>query len=381
MVELTSKRYAVDTYEEGIELFHEKGWTDGLPVTLPTPAKVAAFLEHAGLAPDEVVGRIPDRNREITAEKVAINAVMAGCCQEYMPVVLAGVKAITDPRFEFNHLASLGSPAPIIIVSGPIVDELKMSHGTWLLGPGSRVNTAIGRALGLLLWNGTDLRPTGIQRGTYGNPMRWTGCIAEDPSPSAWPTLREQFGFAKTDSTVTAYSNHGYTQMLLTRPHPEDTLSSLADALATGGGSFFRGAYIFLLGPSIIERFTDAGWTWEAAREWLFDHTGRSLADIKRRGLLETSKALQLWRTDPEANTGDPILDNIAAGKITPEDEDTFIRLFRSNGEQFDDLLWPLKLYPRINDVYVLRAGGDVAYAGIVMAEYGVSTNPVTVKI
>ncbi len=382
MAALSSARWPVETYEQGVELFYEKGWTDGLPVVLPTSENVQAFLEHVQLEPTEVVGRIPERNRELTAEKVAVNAVMAGCKKEYFPVVLAAVKAVTSPKFEFNHLASMGSPTPILIVSGPIVRELGFNSEGWVLGPGSRVNASIGRALSLVLWNCAELRPSGILRGTYGNPLRWvSGCIAEDAESSGEVSLREYLGFQAADSTVTVHSNVGaFTQVWTMKPDIQDTLRALADALVAGSGNFNRGVYVVMVAPSIVRRFAQAGWALRDVREWLLTNCGRSLAQLKERGFPPAGDAHGLWGSDPHADSGDSVRDSIAAGAIAEGDEERFVHLFASNAE-LDKLVWSDSQLTRESDVYLVTAGADVSYGCVVLPEYDVSTTPVTVKI
>src|SRR5579862_1655451 len=138
---------------EAIDYLYREGMTDGLPVIPPSEERVARFLDFAGLAPDRVIGRIPARSRILTAEKLAINAVMAGCLPEYMPVLVAAVEALSDEAFHFNHLAALGSPWPLVIVSGPIVKQIGMHYGMGVFGSGNRANATIGRAISLLLWN------------------------------------------------------------------------------------------------------------------------------------------------------------------------------------------------------------------------------------
>lgn len=382
MTTLSSTTWSVDTYEQGIELFFDKGWTDGLPIVLPTPDKVHAFLDYVQLRGDDIVGRIPERNRHLTAEKVAINAVMAGCKKEYFPVVLAAVRAVTDPKFQFNHLASMGSPTPMLVVSGPLVQKLGLNSAGWLLGPGARANASIGRALSLVLWNCAELRPSGVLRGTYGNPLRWvSGCIADDAESSAEVTLREYLGFGATDSTVTVHSNVGsFTQVWTMKPGIRETLLAISDALVAGSGNFNRGVYIIMIAPSIVRRFAQEGWTLSNVRAWLLDNSGRSLADLKRRGFPPAGQAHELWASDPDAATGDAFRDSIARGTVHDDDHDRFIRLFAANGE-LDQLLWSESQLTRETDIYLVTAGADVSYGCVILPEYDVSTAPVTVKI
>jgi hypothetical protein len=134
---LTSKPLEFEDAFEAVEYFYAQGWTDGLPVVPPTEGRITAFLARSGRAPDEVVGRNAVRRRTITAEKVAINAVMAGCLPEHAPVVLAAVEAMTaGPFYLHGPAASLAGSAILCIVNGPVVRELGFNSGSSVFGPG-----------------------------------------------------------------------------------------------------------------------------------------------------------------------------------------------------------------------------------------------------
>lgn len=131
---LTARKHEFDSYEELLDHFYQQRWTDGHPIVPPTGLLVQKFLDYAGVEPDTVIAEFPDRNRRVVAEGVAINAVMAGCKPEYLPVLFAGVKAMAHPDFVFNHIACLQSTFPHFIISGPIVKDLNINHGIWLWG-------------------------------------------------------------------------------------------------------------------------------------------------------------------------------------------------------------------------------------------------------
>ena len=156
---LIAKQLDAEDVYAAIELYCERGWTDGLPVVPPTEKRVRAFLDAAGLEADRVLGEIPERDRVITAELLAINAAMAGCLPAYMPVLVAATEAITDPAYKFNHMASLGSPWPMFIVNGPVSRELRFNSGLYLFGPTTRANATCARAMSLLLWNCAEAKP------------------------------------------------------------------------------------------------------------------------------------------------------------------------------------------------------------------------------
>ena len=152
--ELTSRRIELTDPAEAMEYFYQQGWTDGLPVVPPAPERVSEFLEYAGNLPGNILGMIPTRNRVITAEKVAINAVMAGCLPNYMPVIVAAVEAMCQEEFNLHGIsATTGGTAPLLIVNGPAVQQLNINFGVNCFGPGVRANATIGRAIRLILMN------------------------------------------------------------------------------------------------------------------------------------------------------------------------------------------------------------------------------------
>ena len=164
-----------------MERCYELGWTDGLPVVPPTLERVEEFMDFAERSPDEVLGSIPERRREVTVAKTAANAVMAGCLPEYFPVVLAATEAMLDP--EFNLIApssSQGGAAVLVVVNGPAVGELGMNSGANIFGPGNRANATIGRAIRLILMNACASIPGLFDRTVIGHPGKYTYCIAEN---------------------------------------------------------------------------------------------------------------------------------------------------------------------------------------------------------
>ena len=168
---LTSKRITARDEAEAVELAFTRGWSDGLPVVPPTEARVRAMLEAAKLEPDRQVAFITHRAVYITAEKVAINAVMAGCRPEYMPVVVAAVEGIGDPRWSYHGPGtSTGGAGVLMVVNGPVARELDINAGDNLFGPGWRANATIGRAVRLVMRNVCGSRPGTLDRGTLGNP-------------------------------------------------------------------------------------------------------------------------------------------------------------------------------------------------------------------
>ena len=171
----------IDTYDEALALAYETGWTDGLPVVPPTPDRVQAFLDVVKRSRLELVGEIPPRGGRATFEKLAANAVMAGCLPEYFPVVIAAIEALLMPRFNLASVqCSTHIATPLVVVNGPIAGELGMNSGGNCFGQGNRANATIGRAVKLALTNLGGALPGDEDRATFGHPGKYTYCIAEN---------------------------------------------------------------------------------------------------------------------------------------------------------------------------------------------------------
>jgi hypothetical protein len=192
---LSARQIDLGELEDDVEACFERGWSDGLPVVPPTPERVLCMLEGTSRAPSDVVAVVPPDLAECTVEKVAINAVMAGCKPEYLPVVLAAVEAACTDAFNIHGvLATTHFVGPVVIVNGPIAREIGMNSGVNALGQGNRANATIGRALQLVIRNVGGGRPGGVDRATLGNPGKFTFCFAEDEAGSPWESLAAEQG-------------------------------------------------------------------------------------------------------------------------------------------------------------------------------------------
>src|SRR5499433_1299919 len=245
-VTLTSKRHQVEDGGDAIEFCFQRGWTDGLPVVPPTPERVGAMLEAARLAPQQQVAFITNRAVSITAEKVAVNSVMAGCKPEYMAVVVAAVEGIGDPAWSYHGPGtSTGGAAVLMIINGPIARELDINCGDNLFGPGWRANLTIGRALRLVMRNVCGSLPGLLDRGTLGHPGKLSYVIAENETESPWTPLHVERGFRPDQSTVTvmaAESPHQFYNQL--SPDAEGVLITLADSMKHSGGAGRQPQYV-----------------------------------------------------------------------------------------------------------------------------------------
>lgn len=284
---LVSEKIACEGLDHAIEAFFQKGWTDGLPVVPPTEEKVLRFLGAAGLASGEILGAIPERNRVFTAEKVAINTVMAGCLPDYFPVVVAAVRAISRPEFGLHGVsASTAGAGLLMVVNGPIAKELGMNDGQNLMAPGNRANATIGRAVRLVLHN---LAGREFDRSTLGHPGKYTFCISEQESE--WDPLHVMRGLTPETSAVTVFASEGPNQI---QNHsalkPESILNTIGDRMRALG-SFNMGGdveFALIICPEHYQTLIKKGWTKRDAQVYLHGHACRPVADLKRGGLDET---------------------------------------------------------------------------------------------
>ena len=281
---LTSKRFTVRDDTDAIELAFDKGWSDGLPVVPPTEARVRAMLDAVRLEPPQQVAFIRDRAVSITAEKVAINAVMAGCKPEYMPVVVAAVEAIGDPRWSYHGPGtSTGGAGVLLIVNGPIARRLDVNAGDNLFGPGWRANLTIGRAVRLVMRNVCGSRPGTLDRGTLGHPGKLSYVIAENEAESPWTPLHVERGFRPEQSTVTVVASDAphqfYNQLSNTA---EGVLTTLADDMRISGTVMGQSTYVVVLAGEHMRTIAGDGWDKKRIRQFLFDTTQNSYAHLKR---------------------------------------------------------------------------------------------------
>ena len=229
---MTTKGTELPDTIQAIEYFFEQGLTDGLPVVPPTAEAVAAFLEAGGLAPDEVLGTRESRNWIVNAQKVAVNAIMAGCKAEYAPVVAAAVRAMLKPEFNLSGISETtsGMSAPMIVVNGPIRRKLDINSGWNLFGPGWRANSTIGRTLRLVIMNICGEIPGVTDKSAFGSPSRYTCCIAEDEELSIWEPYHVEKGFDPSSSTVSLFPpclQSRCSTMPTTRPRRSWTRSAM----------------------------------------------------------------------------------------------------------------------------------------------------------
>jgi hypothetical protein len=211
--------------EQLIEAYFERGWTDGLPVVPPTEKSIAAMLAGAALRGDETIGEIAERGVVVSAEKLAINAVMAGCRPEYLPVVVAAVRGLCHPHFAYHGPASsTGGSAMVLIVNGPIAGRIGVNSGNNVFGQGVRANATIGRAVRLVMMNVMNTRPGFLDRATLGTPGKYSFCFAENVSPPTRGAAARRAWLPARAGAVTVYASNSlcpvYNQLARSRAAP-----------------------------------------------------------------------------------------------------------------------------------------------------------------
>jgi hypothetical protein len=283
-VVLTSRRHRATDEADAIELCFARGWTDGLPVVPPTPDRVERMLRAVRLDPAHEITYIAHRAVSVTAEKVAINAVMAGCRPEYMPVVVAAVEAIGDPRWSYHGPGtSTAGAGVLVIVNGPVTRELDINAGDNLFGPGWRANLTIGRAVRLVMRNVCGSMPGALDRGTLGHPGKLSYVIAENEAESPWTPLHVERGFRPEQSAVTivaaAAPRQFYNQLSNTA---EGILTTLADDMRVSGNLMGQPNFVVVLAGGHQRTIAGSGWNKAMIREFLFQHTQNSYAHLKR---------------------------------------------------------------------------------------------------
>ena len=282
--ELQSTRYDVADVSAAVDYYFDKGWTDGLPVVPPTENAIWGMLETAGLEPQAEITFIDNRQVSVTAEKVAINGVMAGCRPEYMPVLVAAVEAMGDPLWSYHGPAtSTGGSAVFAVVNGPIAQELGLNHGDNLFGPGWRANASIGRALRLVMRNVIGTLPGRLDRSTLGHSGKYSFCIAENEAESPWPALHVERGFRPEQDAVTILAalapQQFYNQLSNTA---EGILTTACAHMRISAGVRSHPQYALVLAGEHMQVLVQDGWSKDDVRRFCFEHTQTSRAELKR---------------------------------------------------------------------------------------------------
>jgi hypothetical protein len=271
---LTARRIALGSDEDEIEAMFERGWSDGLPLVPPTEERVLRMLQGTIRDPQSVVGLVPSDLAPATVEKIAINAVMAGCKPEYLPVVLAAVEAVLEEPFAMHGvLATTMYVGPVVVVNGPVRRHIGMNAKGNALGQGNRANATIGRALQLVIRNIGGGRPQEVDRATLGNPGKYTYCFAEDEEDSSWKPLSVERGLPRGVSAVTVFAGYGLQGVVDQKSRePESLARSFAESLKVlQNAKIAPGAdAMIVVCPEHERTFRAAGWTKQQVYDALY---------------------------------------------------------------------------------------------------------------
>ena len=278
----------VDDYEQAVEMFFERGWTDGLPIVLPTRKLVDAMIAASGRDRAESLGPIPPKGGEATIEKLAVNAVMGGCRPEHFPIVLAAFEAMMEPEHNLNGVQQTTHMCvSLAIVNGPIARELNFNSRDGVFGNGYRSNAAVGRAIRLGLWNLGGAVPWQTDKATFSHPGEYTFCIAEEEEDNPWEPLHVERGQPAGSNAVTMFACEG-PHSVLCNGTPEEMLHVLTDSLCGLGNNNVHtgGQTLVVLNPLNAHDFHRRGWTKQDVRQYLWENARRRIADVRACGVV-----------------------------------------------------------------------------------------------
>ncbi|MBI2907635.1 MAG: hypothetical protein HYX92_08280 [Chloroflexi bacterium] len=325
-VEVVASAEAASDYAYG------QGWTDGLPIIPPTEKLVRRMVEYSGRSPDEVIALIPPALGEATIEKIAVNAVMAGCLPEYMSVIMASVQAVVEKEFNLPGIQATTHPVgPMLVINGPIRDKLNINSGANCMGQGWRSNATIGRALRLILLNIGGAIAGTVDKSTQGMPGKFSYCYGENEEDSPWEPLHVERGFQASDSVVTAIGAAAPLNIMCGSRGGRSMLILLANAMSVLGTNNMNhaGEPLIIMCPPNAQMMAEEGFSKEQARQFLFENSRVSIDS---------------WPNDKRSH--------IMAG----------------DGHMVDGFAYPAK---RVEDVMIVVAGGPGGLHSSFVATFG----------
>lgn len=298
-----------DSPEAVLAAFCERQWCDGLPIVPPTPERVEAMLGAVDADPGESLGLMPPLWREATLEKLAINAVMAGCLPEHFPVVVAAMEAMLDPAFNLYGVQATTHPvAPLLIVNGPYAKAIGMHAGAGCFGPGFRANATIGRAIRLILLNVGGAWPGRHDMATQGSPAKFSYAIAENEAANPWQPLHVELGYDREASVVTVFGGEGpHNVNDHVSTHASGILHTVADTAATLGSNvkwyLAQSQLLVVLGPEHAATIAADGFSKADVKAFLFEQARLPLRTLRLGGMwgIQDWPPWMLAVTDPEA--------------------------------------------------------------------------------
>ena len=346
-IKVTGKDYQ-DAYEKVNDLFLDSHWADGLPVVPPTPKLVKAMLAATTRSPQEVLGQAAPKQGTATVEKIAVNSVMAGAKPEYFPVILAAMDGFLDKKYDLTHVqASTGSFTPVVVVDGPIAEELGFNSGIGMLGHGWRANSTVGRALRLSLLNLGQTWPQVNDMALIGRLEAYTFfTFAEDTAKSPWEPYHVGAGYKPEDSTVTVASSGNPITFGGGAVAPwtgQGVIDQIVTRIRNGGVAWPHSqTYILVLIPDCAVELAKNGYTRRSLQEYLYEQT---------RVPYERLPGSVSFGHGSEA---DFIRASIADGRIRPDRAQIFLDNLKPGGRV------PVVQSP--DDFHIVVAGGSPGY-------------------
>jgi len=339
-----------DDWKEAIEYFYEQKWTDGLPIVPPKREFVEEMLSSVNRDPDEVVAVFPPREIKVTVRDIAINAVMAGCKPEYLPVVIAGVEAACEPVFNLSGInATTHVVSPLMIVNGPIRNKLSINSRHNVFGQGFRANATIGRAFRLCMMNLGGGYPGETDMSTFGHPGKFTYCIAENEEDSPWEPFHVEKGFDADQSTVTVFG--GEAPQSVTNHIANDPYGicySIAQVMTNMGNNntFMSGQILVVIGPEHAATIAKHGWTKDDVRYYLYQNARSNIDKLRFNGRYGWT-----WNNN------------------WPKWYD------RKNPDEM------IPIVPRPDDIHILYAGGSAGRFSVVVPGWGRISPKIVTKV
>ena len=346
-MDFTAEAIDVADYHAAVELFFERGWTDGLAIVPPTEELVERMVRASGRRPEEEIGEIPPAQGIATIEKLAINSVMAGCRPEYFPIVLTAVEALLEPEHNLNGVqTTTHSCVPLVIVHGPIAQQLGFNAGDGVFGSGFRANGTVGRAIRLILWNLGGSIPGEVDKSTQAHPGKWSYCVAEHEAASPWEPFPVERDIPTGRNAVTVFSCEA-PHSVLCYGTVKQMLTSLVSALSSLGSNNVHamGETLVVLNPWQARQFEAEGWSKVEIRVYLWEHVRARLGQIKAVDALGI--AGQFWP------------------KWVDQDNDDY----------------PVPIAARPRDIHIIVAGGDTYFAAVCPGWGGLGGFAVTKEI
>lgn len=346
-MQFASEPVDVDDYHAAVELFFERGWTDGLAIVPPTEDLVEAMIRASDREPHEEIGEIPPVQGIATIEKLAVNSVMAGCRPEYFPIVIAAVEAMLEPEHNLNGVqTTTHCCVPLVIVNGPIATQLKFNASDGVFGNGFRANGTVGRAIRLILWNLGGNIPGEVDKSTQAHPGKWSFCVAEKEDASPWQPFHVERGIETGKNAVTVFSCEA-PHSVLCYGTVKQMLASLVSSLSTLGSNNVQamGETLVVLNPWQARQFHKEGWSKPEIRVYLWEHARCRLGSIREVDALGIAD--QFWPSWVE--------------------------------KENDDYLVPITERPR--NIHIVVAGGETYFAALCPGWGGLGGFAVTKEI